>query len=140
MKISWGKGIAISLVVFVVVVGVMVVISFMHKTDLVANNYYEKELKYQDQIEMMKNYASLNEKITVKQTGNSLVIRFPKSIDFTNAMGVVKFYHPSEEVNDFTLPLKLDSDGVMALNWDKTSKGLWKVQLNWSLNDKKYFN
>lgn len=140
MKNSWGKGIVISLVAFVVVVAVMVLIAFIQKTDLVANNYYENELKYQDQIDMMKNTASLKEKVTVSQAGNSLAIRFPGSIDFSNVMGIVKFYHPSDAVNDFSLPLKLDSDGLMAINWEKISKGLWKVKLNWSLKDKKYFS
>ncbi len=140
MKISWGKGIVVSIIIFVLITAVMVWIAFMQKVDLVANNYYDKEIKYQDQIELMKNSSSLKEKISVKQDGNSIEILFPASLDFSNAMGQVKFYRPSDSGKDFSLPLKLDSNGKMFVSSEQISKGLWKVQLNWTLNNKNYFN
>ena len=39
---TWGTGIAISIVLFVIITAVMVWIAFIQKVDLVANNYYEK--------------------------------------------------------------------------------------------------
>jgi hypothetical protein len=140
MKLSWGKGIAITIVFFMIITFVMVGISFMQKNDLVANNYYEKELKYQEQIDIKRNSALLKESVSLMQNGNIIEVRFPASLDFSSVMGNIKFYRPSDKEKDFSLPLKLDDNGEMVIVPDQIAKGLWKVQLNWSLKDKNYFN
>jgi hypothetical protein len=48
---SWGKGIILVFVVFVLGIGVLVYRSMTKNIDLVTTNYYEKELKYQEQID-----------------------------------------------------------------------------------------
>lgn len=140
MKNSWGKGIVISIVIFLVITTVMVWIAFMQKVDLVANNYYEKELKYQERIDVMKNSSSLKGRILVSQNSKSVDIQFPDSLDYNVIMGNVKFYRPSDSDKDFSLPVKLDSKGIMSVTSDKISKGMWKIQINWTMKDKNYFS
>jgi nitrogen fixation protein FixH len=140
MKNSWGKGIVISIIIFLVITAVMVWIAFMQKVDLVANNYYEKELKYQERIDVMKNSSSLKGRILVSQNSKSVDIQFPDSLDYNVIMGNIKFYRPSDSDKDFSLPVKLDEKGIMSVISDKISKGLWKIQINWTMKDKNYFN
>ena len=140
MKMNWGKGIAISIVLFVIITAVMVWIAFIQKVDLVANNYYDKELKYQERIDLMKNSSSLKGRISISQNSKSVDIQFPDSLDYNIIMGNIKFYRPSDSDKDFSLPIKLDEKGVMSVISDKISKGMWKLQINWSMKDKNYFN
>ena len=139
MKISWGKGIVISIVIFMLITIVLVVISFMQRTDLVANNYYEKEIKYQEQIETMKKTALLNNPVSVSQGDNSIVVAFNDSLDYSNVMGTMKFYRPSDEKKDFSIPLKVENNGKMYVSSDSIEKGFWKIQINWSIDGNKYF-
>lgn len=140
MKISWGKGIVVSIVIFVLITAALVVVSFMQRIDLVANNYYEKEIKYQEQIETMKNTARLNNPVKVTQDVHSVVVAFNDSLDFSKIMGTVKFYRPSNEQKDFSIPLKVENNGKMSVSSDSIEKGFWKIQLNWSVDGNKYFN
>lgn len=139
MKISWGKGIVISLIFFMLITIVLVVISFMQRIDLVANNYYEKEIKYQEQIETMKKTALLNNPVSVSQGENSVVVMFNDSLDFTKIMGTMKFYRPSDEKKDFSIPLKIENNGKMYVSSESIEKGFWKIQINWSVDGNKYF-
>ena len=52
---DWGKGILLTIIAFVGFIMTLVVISVRQDDiHLVAENYYEKEIKYQDQIEREK--------------------------------------------------------------------------------------
>ena len=55
MKFNWGWGIFIVLVLFIAFIGNLVYKSSQVRVDLVSENYYEKEIKYQHQIESEKN-------------------------------------------------------------------------------------
>jgi hypothetical protein len=48
---SWGTKIAFLYLSFATMIGVMVYKSVTQSVDLVAPNYYEQELKYQDKID-----------------------------------------------------------------------------------------
>ena len=140
MKNYWGKGIVISIIVFFIITAVMVWIAFIQKVDLVANNYYDKEIKYQEQIDLMNNSKLIKGKFLVNQTDRSVKIRFPDSLDYPGIMGNIKFYRPSDKDIDFSIPLMLNDSGEMSVISDKITHGLWKLQINWTLKDKKYFN
>ena len=74
---SWGKGIILVFVVFVLGIGVLVYRSMTKNIDLVTTNYYEKELKYQDQIDKINNTNSLKENIKIEYNGNVILITYP---------------------------------------------------------------
>ena len=74
MKISWGIKIIIVFAVFAAGIFTMVAVSMMNETDLVSENYYEQEIKYQDQIELLNNSSHLNDKIIVTQERNEIMI------------------------------------------------------------------
>ncbi len=60
---SWGKGIILVFVIFILGIGIMVYKSMTKNIDLVTSNYYEKELKYQEQIDKINNSNRLEEKL-----------------------------------------------------------------------------
>ena len=55
---SWGTKIAFLYLSFATMIGVMVYKSVTQSVDLVAPNYYEQELKYQDKIDGINNLSA----------------------------------------------------------------------------------
>jgi nitrogen fixation protein FixH len=117
----------------------MVGVSMTRNVDLVANNYYEKEIKYQEQIDLLKKTNALNENVKIDFDGSNVNISFPKNIDKNSLKGTVHFYRPSDSNKDFNIPVNSDANGTMKISNEKFSKGLWKVQINWENAGEKYF-
>ena len=129
MNLNWGKGIFITIVLFVIIVFIMVGISITRNVDLVANNYYEKEIKYQEQIDLLKKSNTLKENAKIDFDGTNVNISFPKNMDINSLKGTVNFYRPSDSEKDFNMPVNADANGTMKIGYEKFSKGLWKVQI-----------
>ena len=64
LNISWGKRIAILYIGFVALIGVMIALSMGQKVELVSEDYYDKELVFQNKIDEMNNANALSEKIS----------------------------------------------------------------------------
>ena len=60
MKLNWGNWIAVAYSVFVLFIIAMVYLAFGEKWDLVAENYYEQEIQYQDKINSIENVMMYN--------------------------------------------------------------------------------
>jgi hypothetical protein len=141
MKFSWGKGIALTYILFVVLTLIFVVFSMTKNVDLVSPDYYEKEIKYQEQINNKTNTNNLIEKPIIDTSKvNNVRIIFPRSMNLSAVSGDINFYRPDDSKKDFKLPVKLDTSGVMDLDLSGYEKGKWKIQLNWTLNDKYYYD
>lgn len=135
---SWGKGIVLVFVLFILGIGVLVYRSMTKNIDLVTSNYYEKELKYQEQIDKINNTNSLKEKIMIEYNGSVILITYPsvqKSIT-----GEISFYKPSDAKSDFRIKVEPGSDMKQIIQKEMLAKGLWKVQINWAMDGKEYFS
>lgn len=135
---SWGKGIILVYVLFILGIGVLVYKSMTKNIDLVTENYYEKEIKYQDQIDKINNTNSLKEVIRVEAIDNSVIVNYPAG---TNKIsGDISFYKPSDAKEDFKIIIEHGTDLKQLISTEKLTKGLWKVQINWAMDGKEYFN
>ena len=77
-KWNWGWGIFLSIVLFMAIIVVIVASMMNREVDLVTDSYYDKEIKYQQQIDKEKRTAELSKKIVVNYTGNYVNVIFPK--------------------------------------------------------------
>ncbi len=135
---SWGKGIILIYVLFILGIGVLVYKSITKNIDLVTQNYYEKTLIYQEQINKINNTNSLKEGIKVEAIGNSVIVTYPAG---TNKIsGEISFYKPSDEKNDFKTVIEYGMDLKQIISTVNLTKGYWKVQINWAMDGKEYFN
>jgi len=106
--------------------------------ELVTDNYYEKTLVYQDEINKLERSAELSEKINLVYSDKVLRIKFPKELTKSIKLGEIYFYRPSNVSLDFKLPLILDTSGTQSVNVEKIADGLWNVNLKWQINGKDY--
>jgi nitrogen fixation protein FixH len=136
---SWGKGIILVFILFVGGIGVMVYKSMSKNVDLVASNYYEKELKYQEQINKINNTNALAVPLKVTVNAESIELEYPPAVSH-DITGEVAFYRPSDSKNDFKIPVKTDNDNKQVISTTSLRKGMWKLKVNWKSGGKDYFN
>ncbi len=114
------------------------VVTMMNKdVDLVSKNYYQKEIKYQKQIDTEKRTSELNEKIKVNVLNKTLYVSFP---DTANITGELYFYRPSDYKKDFSVPIKIDDNREQAVNVSNLLKGYWRLKINWIMNNNDYYS
>ena len=138
---NWGKGIIVAFICFFAVIFTMAYVSMNTEFSLVADDYYEQELAYEDQIDRIRNVNSLLEKpeFSIDRTGLKVEIQFPQTIAEELKEGQVKFYRSSSARFDQELILELNADGKFVKDISAMITGAWKIQLFWSDGDKEYY-
>jgi hypothetical protein len=139
MKLNWGSGIAIGFSCFVIFMSALVIESFRQNFDLVHEDYYGEELKYQDRINRGMQSSGLTGKVTYELSATEIVINFPEEIKKENISGEVLFFRPSDKKMDVKSYIHLN-DGRQHFQLNQFSKGLYKMQINWEAAGTKYYN
>lgn len=139
-KISWGTGIVIGIIVFVVISVSMTVIFMTQDVDLVADKYYENSLQYQVEIDKQSRTKSLDEQVKINFNGEVINILFPSAYLDKNISGEIYFYRPSNPSLDFKLLLQMSSKGNQIIPVERLEKGFWRIKLNWTMDGNGYYN
>ena len=142
MKIfgNWALAVPLFYITFVVVLVIFVIWTTTQKVELVDENYYDKELVYQKQIEKLERTKRLPEKVTINHANNSLLVSFPKNFKSDELKGEIFFFRPSEKKLDFKVKIETDSTNSMLLATNNIKKGLWKLKIDWVGGDSLYYN
>lgn len=137
--IFWPIGISVFLLCFVSYLISVVIFSRRTKVELVSPDYYEEELKYQNDIDAQKNANSMEHKVAIAQDKDqNLVISFPKEVDKTNLVGIIKLLRPDDSGGDLAFPLTLNSNNQHIVHRGLLRKGAYKFSLSWTVNKKDY--
>ena len=136
---NWGTKIAIFYSSFVVVTLGAVFSSTFHRWDLVTEDYYGEELKYQAQIDKTSNTKSLAHAPTISLDGQQVIVQFPEEFKQANPSGKINFYKPSDKLQDFEVSLALNEEGKQIIPIIKEHSGKHTAQLFWSANGKSYY-
>ena len=138
--INWGTGIVIGIIIFIVLSITMTIIFMTQDVSLVSDNYYEKSLVYQDEIDKQSRTKSLDEQVQIKFDGKTISILFPNEYLTQNKSGEIYFYRPSDQKMDFKIPLQLSETGRQIIPTQNIGKGFWRVKLNWEMDGNLYYN
>lgn len=132
---NWGWKIFFTFIAFAFLMGFMVFKCMQQDVALVDDHYYEKELKFQQQIDKMDNYAALEKPLQLQydKQNASLKIDWPTA-NVRDAS--VDFFRPSDARMDRTFELK---DPHQALSLTDLPKGYWKLKMSWKHGDKSYY-
>ena len=77
MRVSWGYKIFFAYTAFAAGILFLAYKASQQNFDLVTENYYEQELKYQDVIDQKSNVALLSEAPKISHTVNSVSLQLP---------------------------------------------------------------
>ena len=137
----WGKGIFLLYGGFVIFILSVVIFASMQEFSLVEDNYYNKELVYQEQITRLENTQNLDVKpiFVIDRENLNVKLHFPKELITDDLIGTIHFFRPSSKKHDHIINLKLNSDGLMEIKLDRFIKGYWKIKFQWHSSDNEYY-
>jgi nitrogen fixation protein FixH len=140
MKINWGTAIIIAFVCFISFIMYFVINMSTNKKydhDLVVEDYYQQELKYQNDINKEKNSKTLATNVSWKKTDDGILIRFPESLDINKIKGKVFLYRPSNKKLDFEIPISLSNHNLLIPD-NSLLDGRWNIKIDWQYNEEDY--
>ncbi len=135
---NWGWKIAIVYIAFAMMTVGFVVFGSMQKVSLVEEDYYVKEIKYQEQIDRMKNAVESPDGFSVDYNAAQYLLSLQYSGDEL-VTGEIHLFRPSDAKEDILLPLHPDETGLQNIDAKQLLKGLWVVKVNWTSGGKDYF-
>lgn len=131
MKLNWGTGIAIFYTIFVLFTGFMVYKAFGEDFDLVTEDYYAQEIKFQNKIDSKERAEKLEGTLQTIVEGKNLKVLFPqKDVEL---IGSINCFRPSDETKDFTEKFDI-TDGSFTIPLNKFIKGKYLIKVEWSEN------
>jgi len=140
IKISWGTGIVITFAIFMGGTISTAVYLMNQDVNLVADDYYDQEINYQQQIDRMERTSQLGKKQIISFDGLAVKINIPKVLVSKRLKGEIYFYRPSDSNSDIKIPLITDTSGVQVIPLESLEMGLWTIKVSWLSNGKDYFS
>jgi nitrogen fixation protein FixH len=129
---AWPIGVAAFLVLFALTVVGVTVWSTFQPVDLVAPDYYSRELRYTEQMNRQVRGEERREDVTFVHQSDNLAIRFDRAKSGgVPPQGRVRLYRPSDAALDLELPLAPDATGTQMIDTRRLKAGLWRVKLTW---------
>lgn len=141
MKINWGTGLAIGLGLFIIFIlnfVIRIATQDKYNHELVTDNYYEKELVFQKEIDGAQNASRLAHPVVGKKTAKGYEFSFPQEFDAKKITGTVSFYRPSNEHLDFKKDLKMQKNTLL-ISDETLVPGRWDVKIEWQYQGESYF-
>lgn len=136
MKLNWGHYIAIALGCFMIFILTLLFTANDSGHAMVTEDYYEKELTFQNEIDAEKRANALTEKPVLNSQANGMILSFPDGI--TPTEGELYLMRNNNELDDVRLPLKLDGNNKMLVPSIKLKNGEYELFLKWKSENKEY--
>lgn len=138
---NWGVKIFISFIVFGILMGILVTISFNQEINLVADDYYKQEIEYEAQMDKLRNTASLSNKPTLNYDADTgvLQINFPAELVSEFQSGEVHLFRPSDYKMDKKVRILLDENGNQSFDLNSLEKGLWEAKMTWKSGSREFY-
>jgi nitrogen fixation protein FixH len=137
----WPYGIVAAFILFILGTIALIVLASSTTSDLVSENYYEQEIRYQGQIDRLTRTAQLDGQVQVAYDAavRRIKISLPTEHATGKTAGRIQLYRPSAAGLDRELKLELDAAGTQAVDASSLLPGLWRVRVEWTAQDEEYF-
>ncbi|MBB3124820.1 hypothetical protein FHS04_002347 [Mesoflavibacter sabulilitoris] len=140
MKLNWGTGIVIAFIGFISFIMYFVINMNTDKKldhDLVTEDYYKQELKYQNDIDKEKNAKTLSANLKWRKTEKGMLISFPENLEPSNISGKVFLYRPSNKQLDFETTISLSNHNLLIPD-KRLLDGRWNIKIDWNYKGNNY--
>lgn len=133
MKFTWGHGVMVALGCFMIFILSLIFFSG-NMGEMVTEDYYEKTISYQDDIDAAKRANKLAKTPEIIEQANGFMLRFAESPQ----SGEVLFLRSDDSKKDIVRTLKLNSRNEMLIHSVDLQKGEYEVTLRWKQNNEDY--
>lgn len=129
MKINWGTGITITIVLFAGLMAFMVYMSVQQDFELVSENYYEEELRYQEIIDKKKNALQLEGRAGLSIEEDGIYLQLPSDLQDKQKEVNIYMYHEQGARFDFETEVA-GMENKFAIPFESIHKGKWIAKVN----------
>jgi hypothetical protein len=140
MKWNWGTGLVIGMGCFICFILYFVITMSTNEAyshDLVTEEYYAKEMAYQEEIDAETNTNNLATKIVSVKTDQGWQITFPEELEPSKIKGEMFLYRPSNQKLDFNSPMHLSGHNLLIPD-NNLIGGRWNITLDWTYEGKDF--
>ncbi len=133
MKISWGTGIVIAIVLFMSFILYFVIkvqTNSFYDSELVEDDYYKQEQFIDANMQKAKNLNQLKNQVVIKRVEEGFLIEFPAELNPNKITGKVSLYRPSNQKLDSEIPISLSNDSHLLIPNRLLVDGLWDIILD----------
>jgi hypothetical protein len=139
-EFNWGKKIALLYISFVLFMVVLAVMASGEKQELVSDDYYARELRFQEELNIKQQTKALQVQPQWKVAQNSIAFLFPTDSSGKSITANIVLYKASDRKMDKSFDIKVPADGKYTLPTADLGSGVYKLILNWNENGKQYIN
>ncbi len=137
-KLNWGHWLTIAIVVMCLGIIFLVYKATSYNYDMVLPNYYEEELKFNDQAQASRNAQELSRSIILTQEKDYLIVEFPTECIGKTMQGYIQLYRPSDADKDIIVPIQFGRESIQAIPLSKTIHGMYILKTEWKMDGKEY--
>ena len=129
------------LVYIIFIAGILFLVfkSSSQKVDLVTENYYEQELKYQEKIDEAKRAQSLSSPLKYDLNENRLTIFFPNEMKGVKLNAQALVYYAADETKDKTYSLST-VNAKLIISLPVNDKGMYQLKMDWVAGSISYYS
>jgi hypothetical protein len=128
---NWGKGIVIGMVTFMGFITFLVVGLMMNRVDLESEDYYKREINYEQEIKAQENANNLEAKIEISSNKEFLVVKVPEG-EFQEIE--LHLTRPNDKKMDKRF--KIQGTKSFLIDKKELEKGVYTVELSYMVNNK----
>lgn len=139
MKFHWGHGIFTFYAFFVATLVIVVIKSRTFDNSLVDENYYSRDINYQQEFDRRLNSNALSDPLRMVAADGGYELRFP-TVAMGKVAGTLLLYRPSTNKDDRRMPLAVREDGVMRLPLKGMNPGHYEAIVEWSADGVDYYD
>jgi hypothetical protein len=138
---GWMWGIILSLLAFGLFFIGFAVWTFQTDVELMYDNYYDKDVVYEQQIRRIERADALplKPKLTYRHASQTITIYFSPDMSQRDPQGTFLLFRPSDLNLDRTFPLSLQGDSLQTISVPDLLPGLWRMKLDWSSENIEYY-
>lgn len=127
---NWGKGIAIFMAMFMVFIIILTGLKLSKVNDLEFEDYYAREIKYEDEIQAERNALELG-KAEIKESDTHLIINIPLDVDVENVN--VSLRRPNDKKLD--REFIFENTKTVLIDKDELVQGIYKIEVLYAIDD-----
>lgn len=135
---NWGYKILTVYGIFVAGILFMVFKSSQQNFDLVTEDYYAKELKFQQQIDAAGRANALSEPVRAEIKNNELLVHFPKDFAGKKIDGEIQLYYAADKTKDVVKSFST-TDNTAILLMPANTIGKHELHLKWNVDGLSYY-
>jgi hypothetical protein len=135
---NWGKGLALSLIVFAAMMAAFGIASARRTEALVTEEYYAEELRYQQRIDAQGRANALSTAVSIAIADDRVRLRFPSELAGKRITGSLHLLRPNDVRADRKLEVIADSTGSYVSEPLELWAGRYDASLEWTVDGAAY--